>query len=73
MASLDRFLISSKLLAAGDPEEVVPYCNELSHCQKKTHPYPNLNEIKSRQQPIHQTHCHLPYIGKKFFYIIFYI
>jgi hypothetical protein len=68
MASLDRFLISSKLLAVGDPEGTVPCCHKppvKTRAQRRRTRILISVRLNHANPPLHQTPRHLPYISKK--------
>jgi hypothetical protein len=68
MASLDRFLISSKLLAVGDPERTVPCYHKQhvkTHAQRRRARIIISVRLNYANPPLHQTPRHLLYIGKK--------
>jgi hypothetical protein len=60
MASLDHFLISSKLLPDGNPEVKVPFCVFTSAQRIRDSIIISLRLI-APSHPLHQTHLHLPY------------
>ena len=74
MASLDHFLISSKLLAIGDPDGTVPLCHKSPvkiRAQRRRARILISVRLTYANTPLNQTPRHLPYISKNLHYPIY--